>query len=409
MMKSKMKIILKDHWDGFVKIYNKKIRPNVKVEVDKVLKCKDIKHGYIELKCDNCNETKKIAFTCKSRFCTSCGKIYVDNWIDSMLSKLINTRHRHIVFTIPEELREYFGKDREKLKILPKCAAKAVTSWMRELNKKEEFIPGIVTVIHTFGRDLKWNPHVHMMVTEGGTGNCTEWRHIRYISYEALRKRWQKLLLDELSYLVGKEREAKILKNKLYNKNDKGFYVHAKTEIKSAKIAAKYIGRYVGRPAIAESRILKYDGKNVTYKYTRHEDNKVVIETVNVYEFIKKVIIHIPEKNFKMIRYFGIYARRSKKKNNFIKMLDEKIIKIRKSVAKWEYRILASFGVDPCKCQKCNTTMRFNDIVYSKYGSMREYLRKRIVEENEEKLEEVLELYAITKGIIYGRINPKTT
>ena len=60
-----------------------------------------------------------------------------------------------------------------------------------------------------------------------------------------------------------------------------------------------YIGRYVGRPAIAESRILKYDGKNVTYKYTRHEDNKVVIETVNVYEFIKKVTIHIPEKNLK--------------------------------------------------------------------------------------------------------------
>ena len=94
-----------------------------------------------------------------------------------MLSKLINARHRHIVFTIPEELREYFGKDREKLKILSKCAAKAVTSWMRGLNKKEEFILGIVTVIYTSGRDLKWNPHVHMMVTEGGTGNCTEWRH----------------------------------------------------------------------------------------------------------------------------------------------------------------------------------------------------------------------------------------
>lgn len=76
---------------------------------------------------------------------------------------------------------------------------------MKDLNKKEEFIPGIVTVIHTFGRNLKWNPHIHMIVTEGGTGNCTEWRNIRYISYEALRKRWQKLLLDQLVYLVGKE------------------------------------------------------------------------------------------------------------------------------------------------------------------------------------------------------------
>lgn len=116
--KWEIKKILEDHWHSFVKLYGKNIRPNVKSEVDKVLRCKDTKYGYIELKCKKCNETKKIGFTCKSRFCTSCGKIYVDNWIDSMLSKLINVRHRHIVFTIPEELRIYFGKNRKKLKIL---------------------------------------------------------------------------------------------------------------------------------------------------------------------------------------------------------------------------------------------------------------------------------------------------
>ncbi|WWA22801.1 transposase [Clostridium beijerinckii] len=326
-----------------------------------------------------------------------------------MLLKLINVRHRHIVFTIPEELRIYFGKNRNKLKILPQCAAKAVTTWMRDLNKSEEFAPGIVTVIHTFGRDLKWNPHVHMMVTEDGTGNNTEWRHIRHISYLSLRKRWQKLLLDHLEELVGKKSEAKKLKNKLYRDKDKGFYVHAKTQIKSAKIAAKYIGRYVGRPAIAESRIIKYDGRNITFKYTRHEDNKTIIETLNAHEFIKKVIIHIPEKHFKMIRYFGIYSRRSKKKDNFIKMLDDKMIKLRKAISKWEYRILASFGINPCKCPRCGELMKFNDIVYGDNGSMREYFKKKIISEGKENLEKTIELYAITKGLIYGRINPTTT
>lgn len=361
------------------------------------------------MKCDKCNTKKKIGFTCKSRFCTSCGKIYTDNWIDNMLGNLINVKHRHIVFTIPEELRKFFGIDRQRLKILPKCAARAVTSWMHSLNKKEEFIPGIVTVIHTFGRDLKWNPHVHMMVTEGGKGNITEWRHIRYISYESLRKRWQKILLDEITNISGNTKEVKLIKNKLYKEKVKGFYVHAKTEIKSAKIAAKYVGRYVGRPAIAESRILKYDGKNVTYKYTRHEDNKVIVETVHVYEFIKRIIRHIPEKNFKMIRYFGIYSRRSKGKVNFIKMIDKRILSIRKSIANWENRILAIAGVDPCKCPNCKNKMRFHDIVYPKYGSMRERLRIKIISENEDKLEEILENYAITKRILGGKIIPKTT
>ena len=409
MKKGKIKIILEDHWHGFLKIYENKIRSNVKKEVEKVLKCKDTKYGFIELKCDKCNTKKKIGFTCKSRFCTSCGKIYTDNWIDNMLGNLINVKHRHIVFTIPEELRKFFGIDRQRLKILPKCAARAVTSWMHSLNKKEEFTPGIVTVIHTFGRDLKWNPHVHMMVTEGGKGNITEWRHIRHISYESLRKRWQKILLDEITNISGNTKEVKLIKNKLYKEKVKGFYVHAKTEIKSAKIAAKYVGRYVGRPAIAESRILKYDGKNVTYKYTRHEDNKVIVETVHVYEFIKRIIRHIPEKNFKMIRYFGIYSRRSKCKVNFIKMIDKMVLSIRKSIANWENRILAITGVDPCKCPNCKNKMRFHDIVYPKYGSMRERLRIKIISENEDKLEEILENYAITKRILGGKIIPKTT
>jgi len=333
----------------------------------------------------------------------------VDNWIENMLGNLINVRHRHIVFTIPEELREYFQRDRQKLKILPKCAADTIMSWMKEQNKREQYTPGIVTVIHTFGRDLKWNPHVHMMVTEGGKGNITEWKHFRHIPYEMLRKRWQKLLLDNLVEIVGNEKKARVLKNKLYRDKDKGFYVHAKSEIKSAKAAAKYVGRYVGRPAIAESRILEYDGKYVTFKYKRHEDDKVIIEKVDAYEFIKKIIIHIPEKNFKMIRYFGIYSRRSKSKNNLIKMIDERIIKARKSLAKWEYRIMASFGVDPCRCPKCNGKMRFNDIVYGRYGSMKEYLRLKIIDDGKRKLEDALELYAATKGILCGKINPTAT
>ena len=405
MKKGKIKNILEEHWDGFLEKYKNKIRLNVKKEIEKVLRCKDTRYGFIQLKCDNCNTTKKIGFTCKSRFCTSCGKIYTDNWINNMLGNLINVKHRHIVFTIPKELREFFGIDRQRLKILPKCAAKAVTSWMHSLNKKEEFTPGIVTVIHTFGRDLKWNPHVHMMVTEGGKGNITEWKHIRHISYESLRKRWQKILLDEITYMVGNTKEIRLLKNKLYKEKDKGFYVHAKTEIKSARTAAKY----VGRPAIAESRILKYDGENVTYKYTRHEDNKTIVEVVHVYEFIKKIIVNIPEKNFKMIRYFGIYSRRSKGKVNFIKMMDKRILSIRRSIENWENRILAISGVNPCKCPNCGNNMRFNDIVYPKYGSMRERLKSKIISENEEKLEKAIEDYAIAKHILSGKIIPKTT
>ena len=74
----------------------------------------------------------------------------------------------------------------------------------------------------------------------------------------------------------------------------------------------KYIGRYLGRPVIATSRIDSYDGDNVTFHYNRHEDDKYVVETIPAIDFIKRLIRHIPEKHFKMIRYGGIYARHHK-------------------------------------------------------------------------------------------------
>lgn len=404
MIKSKVAKIFKDHWNGFIETYGHKIRKNVLKEVEKMLRCRDLNYGYIEFKCPTCDEVKKVGFTCKSRFCTSCGKVYVDKWIESMLTKLINVKHRHIVFTIPEELREVFARERELLKLLPQCAAKTLVSWCNDQNKKEQYTPGVVTVIHTFGRDLKWNPHVHVMVTEGMSGNKNEWKHIRHFPYEMLRKRWQKLLLYALMEKSKEKKKMRCLKDKLYKKHDSGFYVHAKTEIKSAREAAKYVGRYVGRPVIAESRILAYDGVNVTFEYVRHEDNEKIIETVHAYDFIKKLIIHIPEKNFKMVRYFGIYARRSNKTKDFIKMFEDKICKLRRSLNRWEYRIMAAFGVDPKKCHKCGTKMIFNDIYYRSYGSMRELLKKKILYENTAKLEEAIEIYGVMKGIIYGKM-----
>ena len=68
MKKGKMRLILEDHWSSFVSKYAKRIRANVRTEVDKVLRCKDTRYGYIELRCEKCNEIKKIGFTCKSRF-----------------------------------------------------------------------------------------------------------------------------------------------------------------------------------------------------------------------------------------------------------------------------------------------------------------------------------------------------
>lgn len=98
-------------------------------------------------------------------------------------------------------------------------------------------------------------------------------------------------------------------------------YLRAKPNLCTPDVTIKYISRYLGRPVIATSRIDKYDGDNVTFHYTRHEDNKTIEERVPALDFIKRLIVHIPEKHFKMLRYYGIYAKHHKQEKKLRKCI----------------------------------------------------------------------------------------
>ena len=126
------------------------------------------------------------------------------------------------------------------------------------------------------------------------------WRHVKYFNYNYLRNAFRTALLNELEDRIGPS--FKKVKAKCYTQHKQGFYVYAKPNLCDPKVVAKYIGRYLGRPVIATSRIDRYDGDTVTFHYNRHEDEQYVEETLPVMEFIKRLIRHIPEKHFKMIR-----------------------------------------------------------------------------------------------------------
>ena len=122
-----------------------------------------------------------------------------------------------------------------------------------------------------------------------------------------MRNAFQTALLNLLEKHFGSC--FKTIKAACYKNHKNGFYVYAKFKKCNLREVTKYIRRYLGRPAIATSRIDKYENSMVTFHYNRHEGEKLIIETIPVMNFIKRLIIHIPDENFKQIRYYGIYAR----------------------------------------------------------------------------------------------------
>ena len=158
---------------------------------------------------------------------------------------------------------------------------------------------------------------------------------------------------------IGKTKFRKI-KNILYLSKTNGFYVYTpKSQFKSYIELIKYVTRYVSRPVMAESRIIDYDGTYVTFWYQRHEDDKVVIEKIHAYEFISRLIIHIPEPNFKYIRFYGAYCNTSKCHKSFIKLFNEKSIELKNILNKWRNKIIVNFNVDPLICPICKTNMLY--------------------------------------------------
>lgn len=358
-----LKDIFSDYWDDFLdfaKSKNLTIRDVVIRDVDRMINCKSPSLGFSLYKCPTCNNEKLVPHTCKSRFCNSCGIKYAKQRALSIESKLITGTHRHLVFTISDILWPLFLQDRKRLDFMFQAVSKTLLSWYKEKYKHLNMKPGFVLSLHTFGRDDKWNVHIHCLLSEFALGNNSE-KKIDFIPFDMLRKRFQKILLDLLEKDIGKS-AFRSIKNKVYSKSSNGFYVRAKkSEFPDSKKAVSYVLRYCGRPCFAQYRIIDIDSNDyISFWYQRHEDDKIVVEKIHIFEFIARLIRHIPDSQFKTIRYYGFYAsKKHKLYNSCRKMIDIIKLPILKSFNRWHLLLMQTFNKNPLTCDKCGDFMKF--------------------------------------------------
>jgi hypothetical protein len=217
--------------------------------------------------------------------------------------------HRHLVFGVPEMLWKYFKEDRKLYKVLMDVAYETIKEIFSQM-KHRDLMPGAINVHHSFGRDIKHQPHNHMIVTEGGFDKNGEFISIgNYIHYDNLHRKWQYKILKALK----KHIPSNVI-DEAYRRYPDGFCVYVRPDrIKSHRELSRYIGRYVRHPAIANSRIITYNGEAVKFFYKDHDGN-VHYKIMLVYDFMLAIIQHIPEKNQKLIRGYGAYSRRKIRK-----------------------------------------------------------------------------------------------
>lgn len=376
--KDTLRQIFRDNWEDFKKRYPLYDTPQYDETVQKMLGCGSAENGYAVYRCMHCGERIVVGFSCKSSFCLSCAKSYVDRWVEYISSHLFpGVRYRHVVLTIPEELRIYFYHNKRLLAKLTAAGHKMMEDALSEYFKEAVEI-GSIVVPQTAGRSGEWNPHLHIIMTSGGLtkSKYPKWRELKYIPFEILHKKWQYYLFGMLKEQVG-TKEVKIHIDKLWRQYPDGLVAYLeKGEVpEGGKGLARYLVKYVVSPPIAVSRLIDYNGKEVEYWWRDHRSHKREEARIGVMLFIGRMVQHILPKGFQRIRYYGLHGTCKAKK---VKDLLVQLLAGLTQVVKGTYRVIRDkgygdrikevFGIDPFKCKKCGSQMELEEIYHPKYG-----------------------------------------
>ena len=198
--------ILEDHWNEFYENNKElvdKYRPNAPEEFQKIIDCNNKDLGCSVYQCPECSDIIFVGNTCKSHSCTSCGNKYKLERVENIMNTAYNCTHRQLVFTIPKEFRRFFFYPMERNDILFEAVSKTIysilsTSYKKKKSQKKKkayiskqnFKPGFFAFLHTFGRDLKSNNHIHVLIAEMKISD-TKIKKWDYFHYDALSHRYE--------------------------------------------------------------------------------------------------------------------------------------------------------------------------------------------------------------------------
>jgi hypothetical protein len=352
------------YFEQFLQIYEDRFertygffRPVIRDVVEKYLDCGNPMCGFARIRCPDCGEERLLMFSCKTRgFCPSCHAKRREEWGEWMREELLlDVPHRQVVFTVPKMLRLFFRFKRKLLNSLCLSAVQTLVTFLYTATGLE-LRPGVVAVIQTFGDRINFHPHIHVLVTEGGTAPDGAFHRVRHFQDEVIRDIFTH---EVFSLLLRKKLIGLPLVEKILSWRHTGFSVNSQVKVKT-KTEAERVGKYMIRPLLSLKRLcFDETGGKVRYQYSRHGSQE---EAMDYLEFIARVTSHIPDKGQVMVRYYGLYsnAHRGKVRKAGSQRFHPPIIEDETPFVPsrgWAEMIRKVYEVDPLLCPSCGGQM----------------------------------------------------
>ncbi len=315
--------ILRAHGNDFIDRHQLRIQ-QLKV-MGAITRCRTAAMGGHVDKCPQCGVDQTISYnSCRNRHCPKCQAQARQRWIAARERELLAVGYFHVVFTLPHELQILVLQNQVELYNL---LFQTVAETLREIARDPKHLGadiGFFSILHTWGQNLLFHPHIHCVIPGGGLSpDHTQWIRPQYAFFlpvKVLGKVFRGKFVDGLRLAFRGKRltfagqiqhlaDSKNFGSFLRTLFRQDWVVYAKPAFGGPEQVVRYLGRYTHRVAISNHRLLSFDGNDVTFLWRDYaHGNKQKKMTVSADEFIRRFLLHVLPTGFVRIRHFGFLA-----------------------------------------------------------------------------------------------------
>lgn len=257
--------------------------------------------------CEPCGTREFVYHSCNHRSCPQCGKQATAEWVERELGKRVGAPYFMVTFTLPKELRTLFfsSSSKEIYQLFFAAASSALSDALANPRWLGAVTCGFSMVLHTWNQRLLFHPHIHCIVPGAGIdaqGRVVTVKRDKYlVPLKAIQKLFRARFRDQLAHLV-KDHDLPAVDPGVWKK---AWGVHLQP-FGSGENIIRYLGRYVARTAIGDSRLIDITDTHLSFRWKdRANGNKQEIQTITGTEFVRRYLRHVLPRGLHAIRHFG--------------------------------------------------------------------------------------------------------
>ncbi len=295
--------IVRRHGAAYCARFGKSLEPAQRRALRDLAACRTPACGGHVQRCEQCGHTIYAYHSCGNRHCPKCHREQTERWLTAQRAHLLPCPYYLLTFTLPGELRA-LARDHQRAVygLLMQCAAAA----LQELAADPRYLGGrlgCVAVLHTWTRAMLYHPHVHLLVTAGGlSADRTEWLAPKHAAYLVPAKALSSIFRAKLC--AGLKR-AGLLGQVPPVVWQKAWVVHCQPAARGDRVL-DYLGRYVFRIAISNSRLEQIEAGQVTFRYRDNRTHALRRVRLAGVEFLHRFLQHVLPRRCTKVRYRGL-------------------------------------------------------------------------------------------------------